>query len=166
MATQTKISVSLEAIETGTADLGTPRLVHALTNVLDMVTGTGSSQSDLVWSDTRSLAATSESIDLAVTLTSQLTGAVVTFAKVKAILIRNNTATTLHKLIVGGAAANQFINWVGDATDKIHVGPSGVFLLTSPVDGFAVTAATGDILKIDSGALTISYTIVIIGTSA
>jgi hypothetical protein len=141
-------------------------MVHALTHVLDMVTGTGASQSDLVWSDTRSLVATSESIDLAGTLTSQLTGATVTFAEVTAIIIRNNATTTAYKLLVGGAAANQFINWVAAANDIVHIGPGGIFVLTSPVDGFAVTAGTGDILKIDSGAVTISYSIVVIGRSA
>lgn len=55
---------------------------------------------------------------------------------------------------------------MANATDIVHVGPGGILILTSPVDGYAVTAATGDILKIDSGAATINYTIVIWGRSA
>ena len=69
-------------------------------------------------------------------------------------------------MLVGGAATNAFINWVGNATDIITVQPNGIFFLMNPTaGGYAVTAATGDILKIaNSGAGTsVTYDIIIIG---
>jgi len=48
----------------------------------------------------------------------------------------------------------------------VNVGPDGYLLVWSPIDGYAVTATSADILQIDPGANTIAYDIVIIGTSA
>jgi hypothetical protein len=129
--------------------------------------GTGLDQGDLLWSDERILSATSENIDLAGGGLSDGLGSALAFVKVKGIYIRNMATTAGYNLLVGGAATNAFINWVGDATDIVNVGPGGALLLYNPsAAGYAVTAATGDILKIDSGANAITYRIVIIGTSA
>jgi len=164
MAVTTNIKIRGEWDETGSGDLFTPRAQHTIEHLIALASGTSASQADLVWSDTRTLAATSENLDLAGSLSGAL-GTTVTFAKVSGIIIRNNTATAAAKLLVGGAASNQFINWVANSSDILQIGPSGILFLTSPVDGYAVTAATGDILKIDSGAATISYSIVIWGRS-
>ena len=130
-----------------------------------LATGTGANQADVLWHDTRTLTATSEDLDLAGSLTDAF-GDTVTFVKVKGILIHNKSTTATEILAVGGAASNQLINWVANNSDIVNIGPDGVLLLWSPVDGYAVTASTGDLLKIDSGSDTITYDIVIIGTSA
>lgn len=126
--------------------------------------GTGSGAVDVMWRDQRQLVGTSEDLDLAGVLTNQF-GAVATFAKVRGIYIRNTETGAGKTLSVGGAAANQFLTPFGAADDKVKIGPGGVLMLTSPVDGFAVTAGTGDKLKIDAGAQTITYEICIVGTS-
>jgi hypothetical protein len=125
--------------------------------------GTGANQADVLWQDQRTLTATSEELDLAGILAG-IYGPTLTFAKVKGLYIENTNIATGAVLTVGGAAANAFVNWVGDVTDKIKIGPGGHLQLASPVDGYAVGA--GDKLKIDAGAATIIYKIVILGTSA
>lgn len=127
--------------------------------------GTGNYQADLIFHDKRTLGdGASENLDLAGSLTDVF-GTTLTFAKIKAIIIQN--LSTVQTLTVGGAAANAFINWVGDATDKINLPPGGAFCLMAPLAGFAVTADTGDILKIaNSAGDPVDYNIWIIGTSA
>ncbi len=165
MAVTTNLQLTVNSTLTETLDLSTPRdsLVMNLSDAL--ATGTSANQADVLWHDSRILSATSEDLDLAASLTDGL-GNSVTFATVKAIIIHNTSTTTTENLSVGGAASAQFINWVSAADDEIVIGPDGVFVLWSPIDGYAVTATTGDLLKIDSGADNITYEIAIIGTSA
>lgn len=127
--------------------------------------GTGSNQIDLMWNDQRTVTAAAEDLDFAGVLTNPVTGAAMTFVKINGIFIKNNSTSTGEVLLVGGDA-NGLVNWVGAANDIIKVGPSGVFALWQPIDGYTVTAATGDILQIDPGANTITYNIVVIGRSA
>lgn len=168
MAAITEMTARVTVKETGTnLGIGLPKQDHRWEMLLSMLSGTSNSQSDVVWSDTRTLAATSEDLDLAGSLPAPLDpSGTVTFAEVTLIAIRNKSTTSTEILSVGGAAANQFINWVGDATDIVKIGANGVLLWTAPVDGAAVTAGTGDKLKIDSGADTITYDILIVGRSA
>lgn len=111
--------------------------------------GTGSEQIGNVWQDvSRALNATSE--DLNVDGLTDFQGAATGFNNLKLMYFRNLDEDAGDHLLVGGAASNQLINWVGDASDKVKVGPKGIFLLISPVDGFAVTASTGDLLKVEA----------------
>jgi len=145
-------------------DLSTPRDSMTISKNDSLENGTGSSQADVQWHDQRTLAGTSENIDLAGSLTSTLDSSTITFANVKAVLIKNNSTTATEQLTVGGASSNA---WDTMITDTVIVGPDGVCFLYSPIDGFAVTAGTGDILKITaSSGDTITYDIVVIGTSA
>ncbi len=161
----TDLTLKLGALLTNPLDLSTTRDPVNQDWSDALAEGTGSDQADVLWHDTRTLAGTSEDLDLAASLTDAF-GTSVTFVNVKLIAIRNNSTTTTESLAIGGAAATQFINWVGDATDIVNLGPSGIFLLWDPIDGYPVTAGTGDLLKIDSGADTFSYDIIIVGTSA
>lgn len=132
----------------------------------EQVTGTGSSQQDRVWSDAQTVAnGAPDTWDLAGTLTSELSGATITFAEVTLIWIRNRSTTTGQNLEIG-AGSNPFITWLKATGDAIIVPPGGVFLLTSPIDGFATVAGTGDVLTITSTSGTITYDILIAGRSA
>lgn len=135
---------------------------------IPLASGTGADQADKIFSDQRTLTASAtEDLDLAGGLTDAF-GDAITFARVKAILIFASAANA-NNVLVGGAASNQFVNWVSDATDKIVVRPGGVFcLIAKDATGYAVTAGTGDLLRIgNSGAGTsVVYDIVIIGASA
>ena len=161
-----KITTDLQS--SSVLDLSTVKdaLLHEIKTTLS--TGTSANQADKVWHDRRTLGAgVSESLDLAGSLTDAF-GATVTMAKIKGVLIYNRETTTGLYLQVGGAASNAWsAGMLVDATDKIKIGPSGYNAWASPIDGYAVTAGTGDILKIDNpSAAAVTYDIIIIGTSA
>ena len=168
MATPTlavSLSVKMDLEYVDSDDLNSKR-AHFLLPIIDaLANGTAADQADLLFWDKRTLAATSEELDLAGGLTDAF-GNTLTFVKIKGILIHNRSTTATENLAVGGAAANAFANWVASATDILNVGPSGMLLLWSPMDGYAVTAGTGDLLKIDAGTDTITYDILLLGTSA
>lgn len=114
-------------------------------------TGVGANQINEVFSDIRTLAdSATENLDLSGTALQNAFGTNLALARVKFIYIKNKSATQV--LSVGGAASNGFINWVGDATDVIKIRPGGFLLLVAPdATGYAVTASTGDLLKIANG---------------
>ena len=166
MPLTTNLELKLSINHTVSKDLSTPedKFQQSVVDVLS--SGTGLDNADLVFHDSRTLAATSEDLDLAASLSDSF-GNTLTFVKVKGIFIKNTSTTAGDILSVGGAAANQFINWVGNSSDIINIGPDGVLFLWDPsLAAYAVTAGTGDLLKIDAGGNTITYEIIIIGTDA
>ncbi|HEB79290.1 MAG TPA: hypothetical protein ENI79_02295 [Rhodospirillales bacterium] len=163
---KTRIDLRISGIYTKTLDLQSSPSKFNILFTDTLANGTGLDQADQEWSDQRTLAATSEEIDLAGSV-NDIHGTTLTFAKIKGIYIRNLATTVGYDLAVGGSATNGFINWVGDATDIINIAPGGVFCLYNPsLAGYAVTAGTGDLLKINAGANSITYDIALIGTSA
>jgi len=126
--------------------------------------GTGNNQLDKLFHDLRTLAdGANESLDLAGSLVDMF-GATITFVKIKAMLIRNLSAT--QTLTIGGGS-NPFINWVADATDMVKIPPNGMLLLVAPLAGYGVTTGTGDILKVaNSAGAACDYQIALAGTSA
>src|SRR3972149_3859743 len=100
---------------------------------------------------TRLLTGAPDDLALAGVLTNQF-GGTVTFARVKAIIIRARAANT-NNVLVGGAAATQFVNWVSAATHKVVVRPGGLLTLIAPdVTGYAVGAGASDFLRIGNSA--------------
>jgi hypothetical protein len=170
LSTAARIRVLLDLVETNTA-AGVQERSSVLTHAIEydsgeLASGTASNQQDRVWSDLQSVTAgTPDTWDLAGTLTSELSGATVTFVEITGIWIRNKSTTTAQILEIG-AGSNPLLNFIKATGDAIQVGPGGVLLLTSPVDGFAVTANTGDVLTITSASGTIAYEIAIWGRSA
>lgn len=144
---------------------GTPTWSFSIDKGDSLSNGTGAVDTgDLFWTDTRTLAATTENLDLAGGLTNAF-GATLTFARIKGLLIHNKSTTAGHTLTVGGAASNAFVLF-SDTTDKYPIGPNGLFFIWEPsAAAKAVTASTGDILKIESSH-SFDYDIVILGASA
>ena len=132
----------------------------------ELAAGTAVNQGDLAWWDTaRSLAATTEELDLAGGLPDP-EGNAITFARIKKLYIKNNNTTEGETLKIGGAAANAFLLF-DDPTDIYELGPDGIFFVDEPsAAALPVTAGTGDLLKLDAGAATVSFDICIIGASA
>jgi len=170
MALTGKFKFQATLTNTGASDLST------LTDVVDgtslpswtIASGTGANQADMIWHDQRTLAAsTSEELDLAGSLTDTF-GTTLTFARIKGLIVY--AASDNGALIqVGGAAANGFVNWVASATDILQVRAGGTFSLMAPdATAYAVTAGTGDLLKINNtdGGAGATYDIYIIGASA
>jgi hypothetical protein len=167
-AVSTKIVLSVVATETATADLASPSAAVVYKKEFTWANGTGADQGDLIFSDQRTLTASAtENLDLAGVLTNQF-GATLTFARVNAIAVCAASANT-NNVLVGGAATNAFVNWVSDATDVVAIRPGGcVVLVARDATGYAVTAGTGDILKVtnSAGSTSVVYDVLIVGRSA
>ncbi len=170
LAVTSRLRVLLDLVETNTTAGVQERssvLQHGIEyDTGELASGTTGSLQDRVWSDLQSVAnGAPDTWDLAGTLTSELSGATVTFVEVVGIWIRNKSTTTGEILEIG-AGSNPLLNFIKATGDAIKIGPGGVLLITSPVDGFAVTASTGDVLTITSASGTIAYEIAIWGRSA
>lgn len=165
MALTATIAASIKALLTGTADMGTPQQDFIEAFSIAITSGTGADQANNVFADQRSIAASSsEDLDLAGGLVNAL-GATLTFTAIKAILIQALT-TNGGNITVGGAAANGFVGPFGDATDTIVLGAGDFAMITRrSAAGMAVTAGTGDLLKVanSDGAAAGLYRIILIG---
>jgi len=137
-------------------------VANALTN------GSGANQANQAYAARRTLAASSnESLDLSGGLPNAF-GTALVFTAIKAIVITAAAANT-NDVIVGGAASNGFISWVGDATDTVKVKPGGILVIAAPnAVGFDVDAGTADLLKVanSSSGTPVTYDIVVIGVTA
>ena len=103
--------------------------------------GTSANQiGNILYYDARPLNNTNETLDLD-GLTDFQGASTSTFNNVKFGYWENNSTTTAEVLTIGGG---DFSTPFADPTDKIKIGPNGVLLLISPIDGYAITASTGD----------------------
>lgn len=165
MPLNTQISAAIAAALTGTA-IGGAQAVYNRNKVADIVLtdGSGSNQASKIWDAVRSVAtAANDDLDLAGVLTDPF-GATVTFATIKAILIRSDGANTTN-LTIGNATSNQFVGPFGAAAHTITIRPGGAFLIAAPQTGYTVTASTGDIFRVaNSAGATAVYGITVIGT--
>jgi hypothetical protein len=147
-------------------DLGAADLPFAVSVSHSLVTGTAAGQADRVFTDTRTLAASAtEDLDLAGVLLDAF-GQAITFATIKAILIKAAAGNT-NNVNVTRPASNGVPLFLA-AGDGIPIKPGYGFGWFGSGAGVAVTPTTGDLLTItNSGAGTpVTYDIVIIGTSA
>lgn len=140
----------------------------SLITAISVATGTASGQADLLYAGTRTLvASTTEDLDLAGTFLQDVFGANLTFVKVKGVWVKAAAANT-NNVVIGGAAATQFLGWFNAATDKYILWPGMPFIAVHPTVGWTVTPGTNDLLRMgNSGAGTsVVYDILIWGTSA
>lgn len=137
------------------------RKANTLTN------GTGANQADLIFTDTRTLAASAtEDLDLAGVLVGAF-GATLTFARVKGLFIVAAVGNT-NNVNVTRPAANGVPLFLA-ASDGVAVRPGGWIGLSAPdATGYPVTAATGDLVTITNSAAgtSVTYDVIIIGSSA
>jgi hypothetical protein len=174
MTMTSKLEGRLTWLQKSAQNLSTSTVVDSayLDFAVDLATGTAINTADIVWHDSTTLASgANRDIDLSSTSSCVRaifgTNVATTFVKVKAIVIKNKTTTTGDELILDSSVANAFLGWCINATSKCQVGPNSLMVLSNLADGWAVTAGTGDILRItNTGTATISYDIAIIGTSA
>lgn len=166
MAGSAKINVIVEALLTGTVDIGTVQHAIQYGPGFAWGDGTGLDSINQVWSDTRTLAASAtEDLDLSGSLTNAI-GASVAFTKIRGILVRAAVANT-NNVIVGGASATQFVAWVGGATHTVTVRPGGLLLLLAPdATAYAVSGGSTDLLKIanSSSGSSVTYDILLLGS--
>jgi hypothetical protein len=166
MSLTAKLSLIVTGEQQSALDLGTGKFPFALSKVLDLASGTGASQADRLFTDTRTLAASAtEDLDLAAALTDAF-GSSLTFAKLKGLIITADAGNT-NDVQLTRPATNGVPIFLA-AGDGFGIKPGGAFALFWPGTGVTVTAATGDLLTLtnSAGGTGVTYSIVIIGTSA
>lgn len=147
----------------------TPRTHQLLIEkVLDLVSGTGAGQADVLYANTATLAASANTdIDLSGALANAVGGTSV-FARVGGLVVVADAGNT-NNVVVGAAATNPWVTWL-NSTGTIQVRPGGFNLMGTGVldtTRHAVTAGTGDLLRVANGAAgtSVTYTIAILGAS-
>lgn len=163
------LSVAYGATLNNAIDLQTVQSVLAYSKSSGYTSGTGAGQADRLFSDTRTIAASAnDDLDLAGVLTDPL-GATLTFARIKGMIVKA-AATNVNTLIMGGGASNPVTTILGGTTPTLTLRPDGLLVLAVGADatGYAVTAATADILRFTNGGAgsSVTYDIVIWGASA
>lgn len=170
MGLDTKLSLKVVSTLTSALDLASGRVALDYSKLVALGSGTAAGQADKIFHDTRTLAASgTENLDLAASLVDAF-GGTITFARVKGLIVAAAAGNT-NDVLVGGAGSNAWATWVGDATDVIKLRPGAVFAQfagAADATAYAVTAATGDLLKVanSSSGSGVTYDIVIIGSSA
>lgn len=162
-----ELLVKFNASQSGSNDLGNPLFVPELRKLLQFVVGTGANQADIVFTDTRTIAiSTNDDIDLSGVLTNAF-GAVIAAAEIVGIIIVNKS--TVQTLTVGVAGTNPWVTMWAASGDGIKVFPGGVFCNFAPdASGLgAVVGGASDVLRIANGAgATCDYDIAILARTA
>lgn len=163
----------LRATQLGTNDFGGGGIFQPdVSAVINLTNGTAAGQANLLWADERTLGSgANDDLDLNGVLTSAF-GATISAVELVALIVINapinGTANTTNLTIGGGA--NPVVGFLGGTTPTI--GPirpgSFVFLGSSDAAGFgAITAGTGDILRISNSAgASATYQIAILARNA
>ncbi|MFG2277519.1 hypothetical protein ACGFNQ_02375 [Streptomyces asoensis] len=164
----TLLAMAASAELSAAAGLGTARVPAQLSRSVTLANGTGVGKADKVYQARRTLAASAtEDLDLAGVLADAL-GSTVTFVRVKGLFI-SAAAANANNVVVGAASSNAWAALL-NATGTLTVRPGAtVGAMAGVADaGYAVTAGTGDLLKIanSAGGTSVQYDIFIVGASA
>lgn len=163
MAVSTRISFKLTVDQTRVLDLATGSTPLNISKDYTWADGTGANQADRVWHDQRVTTGT-DSLDLSGVLLD-IYGAAFTLAKIKAIYLFNAAASTGNARLTRPATNGVPVFLA--AGDALEVLPGGLAAWVAPnLAAIAVTAGTGDLLDVVASAGSVTYDIVIVGTSA
>lgn len=169
MALTTDVTLRVQATLTKTVDLGNPTQQLDYSKKLQLGTGTGAGNADLLWNDTRTINASSnEDLDLVGSLVDAL-GSTFTAARIKGIVL-SAAAENSNNVVLGAAAATQWAALLG-TTGTITLRPGAWFTCFAGIaDSTAYVCSGGstDLLRVaNSGAGTsVTYDIILIGVSA
>lgn len=160
-----QVEVRISGQYTNTVGLQEVAAPLALVKTIPFANGTGLNQADKVYSQQYSIGTgATQSIDVAGSLTDSM-GVAFTPAKIKAIYIGSASTNTTNLTVFGDAAHVPFL---GTVATSLTLRPGGAFLLVDPgTTAYAVTAATGDIIKIVNAAgATAVVDLIVIAASA
>lgn len=159
------LSIPLDPFNIGTNGF------DSIQDVFQNGTGATAGNADLWWHDERSLGATTtDNLDLAGGLTHPVTGAAITFNRIKLILIDLDAPATGVFLRVGPGVTGATNPWIGPwaqvASNYITV--YDTLYMSNKTDGWGtITAGSADTLSIyNSTASSILYRIFLLGASA
>lgn len=148
MPVHAKITTGIEIVHSSSLDEGTATFkAPADLTPVDFAAGTSASQVSKEFTDSRTIAAsTNDDLDLAGVLTDALNNTL-TFAVVKAIEIRASSDNAGNIIVGAAPTASCFQGWFGDVSGTESIAPGGRMLKVNPT-GWTVTAATADKLRI------------------
>lgn len=135
---------------------------HVFEFIASYANGTGASKVDAVYSE-RITVSGATTRDLRGSLTGETGGSTAVFPIVVGLFLVNLSTTAGETVHVGGGGSNPWITWLGAAGDLVKVGPGGFLALWSPVDGYATTAGTADILTLDRATGSPQVDLLIVG---
>lgn len=157
------IALNIDATLIGTGDLGNPKQRVVIEEVLDLIAGTAAiNQCDLLFQDTRTLAASgTEDLDVAGVLATAF-GATITAAELVLLYVKAHAANTNNVNVI--RPSSNGVPMFLAAGDGVAILPGENFLRLSE-HGITVTASTGDLITItNSGGTTgVTYDVLIIG---
>lgn len=168
MATLFSGAIKVSAAGTLSKDVDIGSLSHNVNYAqsFSFANGTSANQANMMFSDTRTLTASStENLDLAGGLLDPF-GTSIVFTRIKGIVVYANSTNT-NNVVLGGDATSTFLTWVGAENDSVVIRPGGMICLVAPdATSYAVTATTGDLLMVSNSAGTtgVTYDIVLFGT--
>jgi len=136
-------------------------------DTINYATGTGSGATDLEYAAKITLAATTQTIDLT-SLTSP-SGAAVNFARVREFIVYNPDTTAGHDIKVEGGASNPWAFVAPSTAPQYAWANGGTVWLRDPKstgggNGMVVGGASKTV-KFDSGSNTVTFYVLISGTS-
>jgi len=161
-----KIKLSLNLRQQNPLDLVTADAPLLKDYAVSLLSGTGAGRADKIFSDTRTISS-GEDLDLAGVLLD-IYGTAITFARVKALIIHAKS-DNVGNVLVGGVANGWATLISPAATGIVTLRPDTTFAVFAGVDdatGYAVTAATGDLLHVAPSTGTVTYDVIAVGASA
>lgn len=168
MAVSATVKASISARHTRSIDLGTGTSDLSAAISQAFTDGVGAGQVNLVFSDQRTLSASAtENLDLAGGSLTDIYGTALTFARIKAVIVKAATGNT-NDVQVTRPASNGVPIFMA-AGDGIALAPGAAFLWMAPTAaGVVVTASTGDLLTItnSAGSTSVTYDILILGAAS
>jgi hypothetical protein len=164
MSLSTTITIQINSTYTLALDLVTKTANLVKNPTVQLDSGTGLGQADVIFSDTRSTAAT-DSLDVAGGGLLDNLGNVFAPARIKGLIVVAAAANTGNVLFRRPAANG--VPFMTAAGDEIPIHPGGIAVILAPsAAGYVVTAGTGDLIDLAASAGTVAYDIYIIGASA
>lgn len=168
MSLSATVKSSIDATLSTAPDLATLIAKISAGKSVAFTDGAGAGQADLIFADTRTLAASgSESLDFSGSLT-QPDGSAAIFARIKYIYIEAAAGNT-NNVQVTQPASNGVPGIFLAAGDGVSIKPGGNFEWMSPdATGAVVTASTGDLIGVanSSSGTSVTYNIVVIGAAS
>jgi len=160
-----QVALSIQGLFANSLDVGSAQYPVSFSPTHNLTDGTGANQAKQLWTDTRTLTASaSENLDLAGVLVDAF-GNVITFTKLKAIVVIADAAN-VNDVVIGNHATAACLMFFGAAAHTAAIKPGGMLVAVAPDNnGFPVTATTADMLKVLNGGAgtSVTYTIAIIG---
>jgi hypothetical protein len=126
--------------------------------------GTGSSQFDRAAAKAVNLAAAAQDLDLSGSTFTTPGGTAWTAAELGILGVVNKSQTSGHLIKVLGDANS--VPLLNTAATYMTLGPDSLFLVVNPIDGWTITAGTGDIVQLDPASNTIDADVFVAARSA